>query len=248
MLTLTVRPSSYHYIKHITPFLTTSSDPRSNNDFRTLIDAEHFHELDPGHTCITVPDSPDSASAGDLATFQVRYIANFDKPENETFYACADVRLVETAAFNIRVPCFNATGEDDGENGAGGDYNPHDELDLDDDEEDKTDDNDSSSDNNGDNSSGGDNSGNTDESNNGGSGGGSKGLSGGAIAGIVVGALAGVGLIGAGAFFLYRRRQRQAMVSRQQNTSRGVKWSERDAAAQAGSVSSDSVRMNNIPA
>lgn len=208
-----------------------------------LIDPDHFDEMDLGHTCVDVVDQPDSVAVGDVATFQVKYLANFDTPENQTFYACADVKFVAVADFNLKsIPCFNATGDADSP------YDPHDELDLDDDDDEEAAETttsggsqpSSSADDDDDNEDG-----NTDESTDGGSSGGG-GLSGGAIAGIVVGALAGVALIAGAGFIVYRRKQRGINAARQQSTARGVKWENRD--AQAGSVSSDSVRMQNLPA
>lgn len=203
----------------------------SNDDFETLIDAEHFHELDPGHTFVPIEDAPSSVNAGDLATLQVKYISEFDTPNNQTFYACADIVFVEVENFDIKVPCFNAT-EPENEDGAGQDWDYHDDEDEKDDE-DKEEPSASPS---------------ADPSNEDGddgekSGGGKGGLSGGAIAGIVVGVVAGLGLVGAG-LFIYRRKQQRLQRLRQQNTSRGVEWSQQ--AAGKGSVSSSSVRMQNL--
>lgn len=204
----------------------------SNDDFDTLIDAEHFHEIDPGHTCVPVEDAPSSVNAGDLATLQVKYIAEFDTPNNQTFYACADIVFVELSNFDIKVPCFNATEPED-DDGAGPDWDFHDDDDeKDDDEEDKEEASASPS---------ADPSNDDDDGEK--SGGGNGGLSGGAIAGIVVGVVAGLALIGAGLFF-YRRKQQKSQKVRQQNTSRGVEWSQQ--AAGKGSVSSSSVRMQNL--
>ncbi|KID94845.1 wsc2, partial [Metarhizium majus ARSEF 297] len=69
-------------------------DPKEDNDFTTLIKPEAMAELDKGHTCI-------------------KYVASFDKPEKETFYACADITYVDFANFKEKVPCFNATVPED---------------------------------------------------------------------------------------------------------------------------------------
>ena len=37
------------------------------------------------------------------------YTADFDKPENQTFYACADITYVDTAPEAAKLYCFNAT-------------------------------------------------------------------------------------------------------------------------------------------
>ncbi|KAG8424884.1 hypothetical protein J3458_001640 [Metarhizium acridum] len=70
-------------------------------------------ELDKGHTCVNLKISPSFVKPGSNATLQIKYVASFDKPENETFYACADITYVEFANFKEKVPCFNATVPDD---------------------------------------------------------------------------------------------------------------------------------------
>lgn len=191
-----------------------------------LIDADEFREMDPGHTCVPLTDSPDSVTAGDYATLQIKYIADFDTPDNQTFYACADIKFVEVDAFDIEVPCFNAT-EPDNEDGAGPDWDYHDDDDDDDDEA-------SPSSTSSPDSSEGD----PDGKKTGGS-----GLSDGAIAGIVIGSVAGLGLIVAAGLLMYRRRNQRLQEVRKQNSSRGVAWEEQ---AGKGSVSSSSVRMQNM--
>lgn len=62
-----------------------------------------------GHTCVPIADAPSEVKAGSNATLQIKYTANFDKPENETFYACADITFVEWSKFDVQIPCFNAT-------------------------------------------------------------------------------------------------------------------------------------------
>lgn len=62
-----------------------------------------------GHTCVTLPDAPSSVKAGGNATLQIKYIADFDKPENQTFYACSDITYVALSDFKTSIPCFNAT-------------------------------------------------------------------------------------------------------------------------------------------
>lgn len=229
----------------------SSLDPQSNDDFTTLIDAEHFREMDVGHTCVPISNAPTSVSPGENATLQIRYTANFDNPQNETFYACADITFVEARQFTFTVPCFNAT-EPENEDGAGGDWDYHGDDDLDDDDEDADDSSETSSGPTSSSTAGsedGDNEESNEDSNEGGSSGGSSGLGGGAIAGIVVGVVGGLALIGVAGLLFYRRRQKQLMATRQQNTSRGVKWEERDNTTtnnQGGSVSSDSVRMQNL--
>lgn len=198
-------------------------DPKSNSDFETLINGDDFNKLNPGHTCINIPNAPLSARAGDVATLQIKYISDFDKPENQTFYACADIVYVEVAEFKTQIPCFNATESDDGELGpqTGPD---HTEWDSDDgDEKDKVNGSDK-----------GDKSGqseaptstspannNEDDTNRDS---GSNSLSGGAIAGIVVGCVAAVALILGAGLFIYRRKQQRLTALRQKHSARGVDW------------------------
>ncbi|EXF76789.1 hypothetical protein CFIO01_05083 [Colletotrichum fioriniae PJ7] len=84
-------------------------------DFTTIIEEQSVSDLNPGHTCVDVPNPPSSVAAGSNATLQIIYRADWDAPHNQTFYACADITYVEAANFNTRIPCFNATepGEDD---------------------------------------------------------------------------------------------------------------------------------------
>ncbi|KYK61661.1 hypothetical protein DCS_02804 [Drechmeria coniospora] len=84
-------------------------DPKFNSDFTTLLDTQSMRELDRGHTCVKVPDPPSTVKAGSNATLQIKYVSEFDKPENETFYACADITYIPFTDFRDRIPCFNAT-------------------------------------------------------------------------------------------------------------------------------------------
>ncbi|VUC23784.1 unnamed protein product [Clonostachys rosea] len=202
------------------------SDPKSNSDFKVITSPEQFREMELGHTCVPVGDIPDYVKSGDYATFQIKYIADFDKPENQTFYACADVKFVEEKAFTISIPCFNATEPDaDDEAGPGFDY--HSSVSSTTAAPTST-------------ATGSSNSG-SDSSNDGSSSSGGGGLSKGAIAGIVVGAVAGVAIIALAALFLYRRRLQQNRVIRQQKFEQGV-----EGAVGKDSTSNNSVRMNNL--
>lgn len=147
------------------------------------------------------------------------YIADFDTPDNQTFYACADITYVELTDFDTAIPCFNATQPED--------------SDSDSDSDSGSDHSDSDSDEN-----------DAEPSSSPKSDGESKsGLSGGAIAGIVVGSVAGVGLIALAVLLMYRRKQQRLRTVRQQQSSRGVDWE-----GQPGkdSVSNSSVRMQNL--
>ncbi|TDZ75154.1 hypothetical protein CTRI78_v000163 [Colletotrichum trifolii] len=164
--------------------ISYNNDPTSNSDFSTIIEAQSVADLNPGHTCVDIPNPPPgSVAAGGNATLQIVYRADWDAPHNQTFYACADVTYVEAASFDTRIPCFNATepGEDDLAAAA---------------------------------SSPSASSDSSSSSSGSGSGGGKSGLSGGAIAGIVIGAVAGVGLLLGAALFLYRRSRQKKRNSR----------------------------------
>ncbi|RSL62681.1 hypothetical protein CEP54_005631 [Fusarium duplospermum] len=209
-------------------------NPKLDADFTTLIDPEEFKSVDPGHTCMSVPDPPSSVSAGDNATLQIKYIASFDTPHNQTFYACADITFVELLDFDEYVPCFNATTPEE-DYDKDGDGDPH--HDDDDDDDDKGNDDDDDDDDDDRNESSGSQSGSSDKKS------GGSGLSGGAIAGIVIGAVAGVALIAAAAFFLYRRKSRKEAALRQQQSARGVNWEDQPPKT---SQSTGDVRMDNL--
>lgn len=187
-------------------FLFLAKDPKSNADFTQLISAAAFREMDKGHTCVNVADAPAAVQPGSNATFQIKYIADFDKPENQTFYACADIYYKSAIAdmgpsANL---CFNATEPNSDTNKPTNTPAP----------------------------------GNSPSKSSGGG-----GLSGGAIAGIVIGSLAGVALVGAGAFMVYRRKQRRLNAARQAHSARGVKWDNHSA---RDSASQGSVRLNDL--
>ncbi|KAF4949140.1 hypothetical protein FSARC_13578 [Fusarium sarcochroum] len=173
--------------------ISYSDNPSSNDDFETLIEEKSIADLNPGHSCVEVPDAPSKASAGDNATLQIIYKADWDAPHNQTFYACADITLIEESKFKFNIPCFNATepGDDDKEAGATADPSPtatHRATSSEGSEASDDDEDEKSS--------------------------GSKKLSGGAIAGIVIGSVAGVVLIVGAALFLWRRKQQEKRNSR----------------------------------
>ena len=67
-------------------------------------------------------NAPSTVKAGANATLQIKYIADFDTPNNQTFYACADIFFVELADMKEEIPCFNATTP---ESDKDDDENPH---------------------------------------------------------------------------------------------------------------------------
>ncbi|RDA94675.1 hypothetical protein CP533_2458 [Ophiocordyceps camponoti-saundersi (nom. inval.)] len=97
--------------------ISYKKDPKENSDFTALtMNTASMNDLNPGHTCVDVPDAPtDLVSPGTNATIQVIYRSNWDKPENQTFYVCADITYVPLEEFDDNMMCFNATvpGEDD---------------------------------------------------------------------------------------------------------------------------------------
>lgn len=161
--------------------------------------------MDLGHTCLPIGDAPSDTKAGSNATLQIKYIADFDKPENQTFYACADISYVANLQEmgEASAMCFNATEPGDSSGGDKDKNKPEHE------EPKKK----------------------------------KSGLSGGAIAGIVIGCLVGVALIGAGAVFVRRRKQRRLAVLRQQH-GRGVKWdrNSEDATSRGSEVGMNTLR------
>lgn len=112
-LLLSFTPLSHTHANRVT-------DPTSNADFSVIIPSKDFKEIELGHTCVPVPDAPRNIDAGANATLQIVYIADFDKPENQTFYACADITYVLESDFSTQIPCFNATTGDTGTPTTGG--------------------------------------------------------------------------------------------------------------------------------
>ncbi|PFH60771.1 hypothetical protein XA68_10385 [Ophiocordyceps unilateralis] len=96
--------------------ISYKKNPTENSDFTPLAVARKINDLNPGHTCVDVPDAPtDVVSPGTNATLQTIYRSNWDKPENQTFYVCSDITFVPAEGFKGRMMCFDATepGEDD---------------------------------------------------------------------------------------------------------------------------------------
>ncbi|KAM4060731.1 cytokine inducing-glycoprotein [Hirsutella rhossiliensis] len=107
--------------------ISYSKDPASNNDFSPLVSSTDINDLNPGHTCVKVPDAPERITAGTNATLQIIYRADWDAPHNQTFYACADITFVSASDFvSDSSFCFNATepGEDDKKADAAGGSKP----------------------------------------------------------------------------------------------------------------------------
>ncbi|RDA86163.1 hypothetical protein CP532_3052 [Ophiocordyceps camponoti-leonardi (nom. inval.)] len=96
--------------------ISYKKDPKENSDFTPFnIAHSSINDLDPGHTCVVVPDAPPNlVSEGTNATIQVIYRSNWEKPENQTFYVCADITYVPREKVEDDMLCFNATvpGED----------------------------------------------------------------------------------------------------------------------------------------
>jgi hypothetical protein len=163
-------------------------DPTSDSDFSVLVADDLFPEQDPGHLCYSVPDAPSSVQAGTNATLQLRYTAQFDNPDNETFFACADITYVAANTFSHTIPCFNVSVGDDGNTSVGtGVIGGHTPTVVPDDHSSLAPAASSS----------------PAPSQN------SSAISGGAIAGIVIGVVIGAGLLLGAAFFGLRRYRRK---------------------------------------
>ncbi|KAK1764420.1 hypothetical protein QBC33DRAFT_497509 [Phialemonium atrogriseum] len=196
-----------------------SNEPTSNADFTVLIPSNNFKELLRGHTCLPVADAPRSLVAGSNATLQIIYTADFDKPENQTFYACADITYVLASDFTTAIPCFNATqpSTDNPPSGGSG-------------------------------TSGGGAS-ETSSPTAGPKSGSSKkgGLSGGAIAGVVVGSVVGAAILAGAALWLHRKRQQQKRIDAMTRSSRNVAWGDQGAHIKGkDSTSQNSVGLQNL--
>jgi hypothetical protein len=216
-----ILPSASQTFPNQTP--TPLQDPQNQSDFSYSLTTVPISEIDPGHTCFSIADPPPSTPEGTNATIQIKYTADFDRPENQTFYACADITYVAAANFNSAdILCFNATDDEDvpaptatgtptnlpGHGAAG--------PPLDTPESDAQSGSESA---------------------------GAGGLSKGGIAGAVVGSVLGVALIAGLAFLFYRERQKKMRLVAQRDSGRGVKWVEEPG---KDSVSADTIRMGNM--
>ncbi|KAL2289438.1 hypothetical protein FJTKL_01728 [Diaporthe vaccinii] len=95
-------------------YIAFDNEPTTQNEFTEQI-VQNITEVEPGHQCYKIASLPSTASAGTNATIQLAYWADYEGEnggKNETFYACADVTLVEAADFTAQVPCFNVTAAD----------------------------------------------------------------------------------------------------------------------------------------
>lgn len=132
-----------------------------------------------------------------------------------------DITFVEAQNFTYQVPCFNATV---------GDFDlPSSSDGTDDSNNGSASDSDSSSESL---SSSSDSTG--------------GGLSGGAIAGIVVGVVAGVGLLAAGAFFIWRLRGQRERLRAQGASVRVVKWDQAERPSTTPSEQGGDVPLKDI--
>ncbi|KAK4464788.1 hypothetical protein QBC42DRAFT_317617 [Cladorrhinum samala] len=229
-IAFTAQDDSYNAVISI----SFSQDPKTQAEFSSALNIAPIPELDPGHTCFTIPDPPFTITPGTNATLQLKYTADFDRPENQTFYACADITYVlqDTwqALHGDKIPCFNAS---DSENnvpaptatgiptnlpGHGDDGPPL-------------------------------STGTGIPVQVGGTAGGNK-LSKGAIAGIVLGSCLGLSLVVGLGLLFYRERQRKNRLIAQRDSGRGVPWVQDDAVASGknstSQASGESIRMGNM--
>ncbi|KAJ4333361.1 hypothetical protein N0V87_007652 [Didymella glomerata] len=162
---------------HVAFRLAVSDNPTTQADFDDQV-VNNITDVDPGHQCYSI-DRLEGITAGTNATIQLEYWSEFEgenNGNNQSFFACADITFVETINFSIKVPCFNVTSDNFNTPTPGSSGSSPSNTDL------------SAS--------------STPEQASGGGG----GLSTGAKAGIAVGAIVGgLAVLGAGAFFLWRR-------------------------------------------
>ena len=95
--------------------ISYKKDPTENSDFDEWANGNVTNEISIGHTCFYMPDQPSSVNSGDVATIQLEYMALEDNNDNETHYACADIKFVEDSVFKVTeeaLSCFNATDND----------------------------------------------------------------------------------------------------------------------------------------
>ncbi|KAH8780986.1 hypothetical protein F5883DRAFT_483778 [Diaporthe sp. PMI_573] len=95
-------------------YIAFDNEPTTQSEFTEQI-VQNITEVEPGHQCYKIASLPSSATAGTNATIQLAYWADYEGEnggKNETFYACADITLVEAADFSAQVPCFNVTSAD----------------------------------------------------------------------------------------------------------------------------------------
>ncbi len=95
--------------------ISYKKDPTENSDFDEWANGNVTNEISIGHTCFYMPDQPSSVNSGDVATIQLEYMAIEDENDNETHYACADIKFVEDSVFKVTeeaLSCFNATDND----------------------------------------------------------------------------------------------------------------------------------------
>lgn len=188
--------------------ISFSQDPATNDDFTTLLAPSRIPSLDMSHACFNMPTFPSDASSGRNATLQLRYTAEYIDPnhshrlrrhtaENQTFYACADVTLVDPAVFTFEIPCFNVTADAHGGSSTEGDdghSHSHDEAD-------------DAGTAAGESSEDGTQAQGSSKSSS------SSGLSKEAIAGVVIGCVVGVGMLVSLGFYLYRRDRREKQIA-----------------------------------
>ncbi|KAF2418767.1 hypothetical protein EJ08DRAFT_666082 [Tothia fuscella] len=87
------------------------NNPVSESDF-SGIRGMRADEVNEGHVCYALPESPRAVTDGSNATIQLKYTSDFGTDKNQTFYACADITYVDSAAFTTPIPCFNVTSEE----------------------------------------------------------------------------------------------------------------------------------------
>ncbi|KAB5563152.1 hypothetical protein GE09DRAFT_1056865 [Coniochaeta sp. 2T2.1] len=219
---LTAQDDSYGVIMSV----SFKNEPTSQQDFTYVLNPMPITEVDPGHTCISIANPPSNIAPGTNATIQLKYVADFDRPENQTFYACADITYVRASDFNMAdIPCFNATSDEDvpapTTTGIPDDLPGH-----------------------GDNGPPLSSSPTAGASPSAEPAKGGVNLSKGAIAGAAVGAIVGFFALVGLAFLFYRERQKKMRLERQRDSARGVGWRAEDPGKD--SVSAGSISLANV--
>ncbi|KAF2793769.1 hypothetical protein K505DRAFT_407892 [Melanomma pulvis-pyrius CBS 109.77] len=93
--------------------LALSNDPKTQSDFSNQV-VDNVTEIAPGHQCYKL-EQLKGITAGTNATIQMEYWSEYEgenNGKNQSFFACADITFVDAADMTITPPCFNVTSDD----------------------------------------------------------------------------------------------------------------------------------------